>query len=271
MEDLGHIDINVNETGRSNGEPGGGPDSKGMVSNLISKLTGATKESFGGLMSKGESIGSALGGLKDFAAAPSVAGFGEMTEMATEAGVAIAELGAVGVATGGALVAVIVAAGLAAAGLYLMHKAAEAVQERIAAVSKYSGVLTAATTAERVAELNRKFKEAAQNGAAYAQAQKAATRANDSWANMVMAWNRSLASVAVVWHELVAIFAKVATPFIKAGASMLEWTFKALLEIVRYIAKQLGILIDNTEPEPDTSSINEWFRADIVAMTGRPY
>jgi len=263
-----------------------------------------------GLVRGGEGRTAAIGQVgeigaqfKDFFQRPTVSGFSSLMSTGSTAGKAMAGLASVvGVALPiiGAVVAVV---GLTIAAFKMLKAAAEQVAERIREVARYSGELTSAVVGERIAELNRQLHEAAENGKAYAAVQRSATVAGNAWGSMMINVNKITSGFAVLWHSITAGFAQSVGPAIKAFGYVGEWfatnfgaggnfdglttAFKVItdmgvllfggplalgkiIEWLRLLLVKLGIIADNTKPK-STAAVNDWFRADVHAMTGRAY
>lgn len=216
MENLGAIDINIREfrgmgggggvgpgPGGGGGQPGGGPrpvppPPATPSPTRLDRLLGLTN---------------IAGEIRSFVTGPTVAGFAGLLQGGGATATALAGLGA----AGAALVPVVGSLVLAGAGLYAgfkaLQNAAERTAQRIAEVGRFSMAVVSAQVVERVRQLQRNLREAAENGRLYARAQTAATAAADATFEVQLQLNKAYALGAEAWHTLVAAAMRLAYPF----------------------------------------------------------
>jgi hypothetical protein len=315
MEDLGNININIRESrmgsggggsGGGGGATGGGPGRAPLPSGGGGGGGGGSGLSWMDRLESFLGIGSAARGI---AAAPSVSAF---LGGAAPTGAIATGLVAVGPALSALapiVAGVAVAFGAVTIAIKKLQFAAERTAERIEAVGRYSATITAASSMEKIAALQRNISEAARNANEYARAQRSATIAADAWAPTLAALNRGLAGVAPMFNfmskfvaDRLAVpserFAEMGVAYgiaIPAAISSMQrtveqgwqgtksfltdllgetplgaWLEKLLADLTKLL-EFLGLIEANTKPKPPPPKLNDWFMSDIRAMTGRPY
>jgi len=172
-----------------------------------------------------------------------------------------------------------------------MRKAAEWTSERIQQIGRFNAEMTYAMAIERVSELSRAMKDAAQNGTLYARSQEAATRRLDTQAgvmrevgfylaNIGETYNNFMAAYLGMWEDTLSVireyremgvgaiqgfqFGGVAGIFVGAIA----WFQNIILQALEW----LGLIANNTKPDAAKSvNANQWFISDIQRISGRRY
>jgi hypothetical protein len=239
------------------------------------------------------------GEVSSFLRAPSMGGLSSMFGSGGAVGGALGKLGAVGAAAAPVLAGVVVIAAGVAAALRGMKAAAEIVTQRMRELSRYSGAMMMAQAQERMRELQRAMADAAVNGRLYAAAQREATAAGDAQAKFMLEFNKIIAAAAVAWHRLMNALYSAMTPTLRAlnrfSAFLSQFAYRTdsegnvsrtafgglmsaavtplwmqTLKLLWDIAKKLGLIEDNTRPK-QVQNPNDWFRADVMAITGRRY
>lgn len=281
MQNLGKIDININQRGGGgaggggSGTPGGGPSAAPPVVTMADDI--------GNFVETLKSVTQGFGELKDFISGPTLSGFLNLTSQSSSVGRAMAALGPAATIGFGALLAVV---GVAVVGLGMLSAAADKVSERIQEVQKFSGAVAYATATEKLAQFTRTIKDAEKNGAAYARVQELATYAADMEAAAMREFNGALTAAADVWYRLTALFWKALKPIAEvanlmanlgdtvrslslmadmSGSRALQFIVDMLQEILSY----LGIVVNNTKPKPQTGrNANMWYINDLNAVMG---
>jgi hypothetical protein len=153
---------------------------------------------------------------------------------------------------------------------------------------------------ERIAAINRALFEAAQNASQYARAQQYATWSANEWSLTTTRLNRILAELAPAWEIISGLFARIINSLLLipdlfqqamtvlqrslyAGASSIVEPLRDFLrsiglwgmpqwatEIITYLKEVLYKLNILARPTA-TTSVNDWFRADVLTITGRVY
>lgn len=211
----------------------------------------------------------------------------------------------------GAVAGIAVAAGLAIKGMEMLGRAAAQVADRIAAVTRFSGTLMVASAQERLAAFNRLLREAALNGQMYAWAQRESTIAANATSDAMIEWNRLLSYGSVLYSRFLTIIMRLLEPMLRfanllakmtltSGIGDTIWSaitlafkvavqsimsvlgpfgsmvgsfigmFGSLIDWLANILNMLGIIATNTKPQVQ-SSVNDWFLADVQAITGSSY
>jgi hypothetical protein len=248
----------------------------------------------------GMKVGSEVRGeVSSFLRAPSMGGLSAMFGEGGAVGGVLGKLGAVGAAAAPVLAGVVVIAAGVAAALRGMKAAAEIVTERMRELSRYSGAMMMAQAQERMRELQRAMADAAANGRLYAAAQREATAAGDAQAKFMLEFNKIIAAAAIAWHRLMNALYSAMTPTLRAlnrfSAFLSQFVYRTdsegnmartalgigmnavtmpmwaqMFKLLWEIAKKLGLIEDNTRPK-QVQNPNDWFRADVMAITGRRY
>lgn len=297
MENLGKIDININDSyggggGGGGGDGGGGGGQAGQGPNVSAKTTMTADRLFDMV----DSASAAMSTVSNYLSNPSFGGFMQITRMLTQAGTQLASLGAVGAAATAVLLpaalGLAAGAGLVVVALNGLKSAAEAITTRISEVFRFSGVLSMAVAQERLAQFQRQLREATVNGRLYAQAQMWATRASNATAENMMEFNRLLAVGATIWNRLVVGFNNMLRPLAKMAGNLADISAIALGNIsvvtslldryfgtgfftwvkdaITAVLEFLGLIVDNTKPAV-LGNPNNWFLDDVQAMTGNSY
>lgn len=337
MEDLGNININIREFGATggggggggSGQPGGGPRvtpkipaapasggsatpsaappmppiNPAAVPSSIPRISQIAQKISSGL----QLGGAAKSELSGFISSPSLSGLGQLASAESATSQALAALGVSATAAAAILLPLGVVVGAVVVGLKALQYAASETAQRIAEVAKYSGVLMNAVGLEKYNAIQRSLQDAAENGNAYASAQRAATQAANSQASVQRDLNAVLALGAVAWHKIVLQFNNFLKPYTAIAAffarlvptsnaqgqpttagKMLDeagnWLmrifvpFYGMMElfntITEYLRKLLvfcGIIADNTKTQTKTIGVNDWFISDMQVMSQSKY
>jgi len=339
MEDLGHIDININDRGGSGGRgtggtPGSGPSAMTLPASSFAPLTAAQQALAQRITELRQNIrqwqlttariqaarvgqyGESIGEIRDFFSRPTIAGFRSLTSNATATGTMLGRLAASSPRLALFATGLLGAVGGIMSFVSVMKKANEAIQERIVELTKYSAELALGAAREQIAQLNRDLREVHENGKLYAAAQKLDTAAADEWADAMIGVRQIMTGLGAsfsllkiglayvikgltflaTWPQRLgqAIFDKYIYVFAALNANIFGG-LKNLLGLARFatgMVPGLGIfggLFDwlqslltgmsgdvskikqNTAGRDLAGSVNDWFRSDVQAMTGRPY
>jgi len=293
MEDLGTINIKIEETSAGGGGGGGGTMGQGPAKTALDATRGAQ----GGFrqiidfLRRWDAKGIATEAL-DFVKRPSVSGFQQLLSTSTSTGTAARALAALGVAGGiaaGAFLAVVAAAGAAVVAFRVFRYAAQVTAERIEAVGKFSGPASIALANERLAEFSRQLYEAQKNGRLYAEAQFWATGVQTQ-INMIQVEYRAMLAELAVAFQKVSYWALLLTrPLIsfvlnldrlqkfleKAVFGYLSFTNPIvgmyLQQIYDLIKQALFVLNIIARPASPAGGVNAWMMADVQAITGKSY
>lgn len=297
MENLGNINITIRDGaggggggfipgGGGGGTPGGGPG-PGSSAPLPPPVR-TMFERFQGLLQKFGNVSSMFGEVGGAIKVPSIANLTNL--LAGSSGVATA-LAATGAA---ALPLAAVLTGVVAGGVALrlsfsaLQWGAETVRRRFEELTRFSPAMMFASATERFAQLSRQMLDAQRNGMAYARAQAWATRATDEWAAVSRNLGKIAADLGAAFHALSYSVARILRGFtdmialiysvIDVGKIVLNaFTSVAGVFFGPVISAQLKAIIQylvaiasNTQPQR-TAGINNWFLADVQAMTKRGY
>lgn len=337
MEDLGHIDININDRGGpggrgTGGTPGSGPSAITLPASSFAPLTAAQQALAQRITELRQNIrqwqlttariqaarvgqyGESIGEIRDFFSRPTIAGFRSLTSNATATGTMLGKLAASSPRLALFATGLLGAAGVLTTFIGSMKAANEAIKDRIVELTKYSSLLAMGAAREQLAQLNRDLQELHENGRMYAAAQELDTIAADQWAEAMIGVRQIMAGLGsgfsilkIAASGLVKAFAFLTTwPFKLAGVifdkyqiafaglnlfgnmrwllGLSKWAaqftgtsgifggiFDWLEKLLKSIGGDVSKIKQNTAGKDLAGSVNDWFRADVVAMTGRPY
>jgi hypothetical protein len=166
MEDLGRIDININESGGGgSGTVGGGPQPPRY--DAPGRRVGMPLQGI-------ENFSNALSELQSFRYNPTLAGARNL--MQENAIVQSASrIGGAGRVISVGLLAFGAAGGIATMALKALKEQIERLNQRVEELYRFSGTLTAAVTSRRLREMQESMEEARRSGAAYAEVYNATT------------------------------------------------------------------------------------------------
>jgi hypothetical protein len=166
MEDLGRIDININESGGGgSGTVGGGPQPSGL---------GPPSKRFMGQLQGLEKFSDALNELQAFRYNPSLAG-AQALQQNNPIVQSLSRIGGVGRMVSSGLLAFGAAGGLATMALKALKEQIIRLNERVEEIYRYSGRLTAVVTSRRLREMQESMDEARRSGEQYAEVYSATT------------------------------------------------------------------------------------------------
>ena len=242
-------------------------------------------------------IGSASdikGELSGFMRSPSTGGITSLLGAGSTTGRAIASLGAAAAPVAivlGALLAVVL---VGVAVFKVMQAAAERVSRKFDEITRFSSTMMYASAAERLAKFQRQIADATRNGDAYANAQWAATQAENAKAQAMLHLDAVAAKLAERFHVLMTLFWRAVKP-LAAFVEMLikidqilrtqvnqflqsvpSWVYNIphplawLLKFMQAITTSTAQIAQNTRPTGGRAA-NGWFIADVQAITGRRY
>lgn len=340
MEDLGHIDININDRGGAGGRgaggaPGSGPSASTIPASTFAPLTAAQQALAQRVSELRQNItrwnattarigtarvgvaGEAVGELRDFFQRPTIAGFRSLTNNASATGSMLGRLAASSPRLALFATGLLGAAGIVTTFIGSMKRANEAIKERIVELTKYSSELALASAQEQIAQLGRDLREVHENGRLYAAAQRLDTFAANDWAKTMVDINKMLAVFGAGWsifkigaasairfqmfqltlpQKLAGLLTdQLASGLKKSGVNVADLATKALKastllgfgglagmlfgrgvidrmpEWMEKVLRNLDLIKQNTAGKDLAGSVNDWFRADVQAMTGRPY
>lgn len=237
-----------------------------------------------GMVETGSSIKGELGG---FLRNPSAGGMASLLSSSASTGKAIGMLGAAAVPVAAVLGVVLISAVAGIAAYKLLQSSAEKISRKFDEITRFSGAMMFAKANERLAQFTRQVADAAKNSTAYARAQSFATMASDAQAQTMLHFDAASAELAAVWHRLSIIVYKALKPL----AEFAEWLSKAvnwgnaillafsaiggiagiaIFPLVKSIYDKTAQIQRNTQPQR-ANAINDWFQADIQAVTGVRY
>jgi len=260
------------------------------VSSTAPSGTATSNTSWGKLQSKIMAVQTASaikGELLGFIGAPSAGGMASLLSTSSSTGGAIAGLGAAAapVAIALAAVLVVVVAGIAA--FKILQMSAEKISRKFEEITRFSGAMMFAKATERMAQFNRQMADANRNGVAYAQAQAFATASENARAEVMLHLDSVMADLAAVFYQITTIFWKAMKPlamFVEFIQKSVGW-FTVLLTslanmtgpmalvlqpLIQLILAQVQAINQNTKPAA-SAGINNWYTADVRAMTGKNY
>lgn len=337
MEDLGHIDININDRGGAGGRgtggtPGSGPSAMTLPASSFAPLTAAQQALAQRITELRQNIrqwqlttariqsarvgqyGESIGEIRDFFSRPTIAGFRSLTSNATATGTMLGRLAASSPRLALFATGLLGAVGGIMSFVSVMKRANEAIQERIVELTKYSAELALGAAREQIAQLNRDLREVHENGQLYAAAQKLDTAAADEWADAMIGvrqimtglgatfallkiglsyvvkgltlpmslfrgvqdwvgkYQTGLAGLSVIVRDRLDFALKTYAYGLRSvGFGFLGDAFEWIRERLKSMGDDVSKIKSNTAGKDLAGEVNDWFRADVMAMTGRPY
>ncbi len=221
---------------------------------------------------------------------------------------AIAGMGRAAMGVSTALVAVGAVGGTVAVTLGALQMASAHAASRIEEVWRFSSATTGAMAEQQVARFVMQIKEAAINGEVYARAIRAQTDSNNAYAAMQIKLGRTTAEMDRVFSRLkekifdltsgalgITEMAQEVAGYTPIGAfaeaiddinegnkklglttwQSLQWFITDLIggkaAADKLLQSYLAEIARNTDKDAGGDAANEWFQADIKAMTGLPY
>lgn len=221
---------------------------------------------------------------------------------------AIAGMGKAAMGVSTALVAVGAVGGLLAVQLAALQMASAHAASRIEEVWRFSSATTGAMAEQQVARFVNQINEAAANGAVYARAIRAQTETLDAYGKMQIELGKTTAELDIMFSRFKTSFFEVATGLLKFSEIMqtlagytpigyaveqirgidasnqrlgISWwqSFQVFITSMiggksagrQLLLSYMAEIARNTDPNAGTDAANEWFQADIKAMTGLPY
>ncbi len=245
-----------------------------------------------------------------FARRPTLSGATQILQQGTQTRTMLARLGTAASTVGLAMLGIGAVVGTAAAAIKGLQMASEQVSERISETWKYSGSTAGAMAEQRITEFALKIREASQNGDLYARVIRAQTEEMIAKNRLDVQLARATSDMAVVFSKLkITLFdylttvLKVSekareiaeyTPIVMGGrfaTRFMERTFLNVedsgltmiqslrLTLLRMIGQNdaanalqneyMDEIARNTRKN-NPAAMNEWFEADIKAITGLP-
>ena len=302
MEELGRINIDINEGGAGGAGAGAVADEPTVkrVRSAAQKLAEALERvgrvqqiqynrQFGGIARQYD----VTQGFLSFARSPSFGGAIDLIRPGSATGDAIAKLGKNAASVSSGLLAVGVAAtalkfafDLGVKAFRTFEQAMEAAMARIKDLSQLSGQLAMIEATRQTQELALRFEELNRNGAAYIrlaslnlvyEREKARTNMalNRINAELGMAFQRMMIGVYSLTNKAAEAAPKRWDLLLYAGLKMFPpLALGGIPRIIAYLMEiglKAEIIANNTRPKIDFSKANEWAMQDIKAMTGRTY
>ncbi len=221
---------------------------------------------------------------------------------------AIAGMGRAAMGVSTALVAVGAVGGTLALALAGLQMASAHAASRIEEVWRFSSATTGAMAEQQIARFVNQIKEASANGAVYARAIRAQTESLDAYGKMQIELGKTTAELDIMFSRFKTSFFEVATGLLKFSETMRTLAGYTPVGFIANIFRdidagnqKLGIsmwqsfqffitdliggksaadkllqsymaeIARNTDKDAGGDAANEWFQADIKAMTGLPY
>lgn len=301
MEDLGSININIRDLGGgatagSSGGGGQGVDepapkramrkpktAEQRTQEAMERLTRIQQKNYEKAVTPALKRGQLLGELGGLAQRPSLGGAMSLLTPGTQTAAMLAKLGPMaGIAAAG-LVAVAAGAGAVVGTIKLLNAAADHTANRIASLGNVSMKMALANANMELLKFTYQMQDAAKNEAIYEQFAKTNLQYESAKNKLTIAWNGIVAKIADDWMNLL-------IPATEALAATFEWAsnhFDTIWGVTKDIVgstvfgaiawnlmKTMSFaerIARNTDPKIVPTDINEWFLADVKAMTGRGY
>lgn len=246
--------------------------------------------------------------LMGFAQRPTLGSALSLVRSNTATSQAIAGMGKAAMGVSTALVAVGAVGGLLAVQLAALQMASAHAASRIEEVWRFSSATTGAMAEQQVARFVNQINEAAANGAVYARAIRAQTETLNAYGKMQIELGKTTAELDIMFSRFKTSFFEFATGMLKFSEFMqtlagytpigyaveqirgidasnqrlgISWwqSFQVFITSMiggksagrQLLLSYMAEIARNTDPNAGTDAANEWFQADIKAMTGLPY
>lgn len=302
MEELGRINIDINEGGAAGAGAGAVADEPTVkrVRSAAQKLAEALErlgriqrlqyeQRFGGISRQFDLSQSFM----SFARRPSMGSAMDLIRPDSETGKAIAKLGRNASVVAGGLIAVGVAASalkfamdLAVKTFRFFERAMESALARIRDLTALSGSLSMIEATRQTQDLMMRFEELNRNSAAYLRLATLNLTYEREKARMNIQLNRISAELGIAFQNMmIGVFTlterlasfvpeNLDTMLFRFLSGFAPGQFAGIPSIIATLMR-IGIGVDaiqqNTRPKIDFTKANEWAMQDIKAMTGRTY
>lgn len=200
MEELGSIDININENtiGGGGGAGGGGGDigqgpripprystasqQQTILSSMMSGIKGMYPQV---AVSNIGNLSGSINSLRETIRRPTTGGIADLLRKDGVLGRQLTGLGATGARVATAMLGIGAAAGAATVAFEFTSSMLQRINDRVSEIGKFSAALVSAQVGESLAKLQRGFSEAAKNGEVYARALRLQTINSDIYSSVV--------------------------------------------------------------------------------------